>query len=112
MKTYAFKGTQLFFAKSRYTYNGALAVLCICEEDGLPEPWSSATVCLGEEPQSPYHAFIDVNNNGADFLGWLEGIGAGKRTGKLERSGFVVFPYFEFDKAFIDDLPLREQIGV
>ena len=106
-----YKNTQLFFAKSCYNFNGGLAIQCYTDEDGFPEPWSSVTTCLGEDPRSPYHAFIDVNNNGHDFLDWLEQIGAGKRTGRVQRSGFVVYPYFEFKKDFVDKLPYVEQVG-
>ena len=102
----------VFFAKGSYAFTRGLALRLYSVEDEFIEPYCSLTVCLpSEQPENDCSAFIDTNNCGEQITGWLEGIGAGKVTGKTRKSGFCTYPQFQFDKNFIDQLPYIEDIG-
>ena len=93
------KMRKLGFYLSRYCENQNLFVgLLVDGEDGI-EPWSDVTVNLSV-PLPDFVGFIDVNDGNEDLPEWLERIGAGRRTGRAMRSGFVVYPEFSFNPAF------------
>ncbi|MBQ3339808.1 MAG: DUF4313 domain-containing protein [Atopobiaceae bacterium] len=77
---------------------GGMAILLWTAEEG--EPWSDLTVNLGcgtDRTQT-----IDTNNNGyCDICGFLEEIGAARRTGSAVSSGFCSYPVMEFDEGFL-----------
>lgn len=66
------------------------------DEEGNPEPWSNLTVNLMVKCVRN-RAFIDINNNGEEILDWLKKNKLGTTTGRLQLSGFVIYPEFEFD---------------
>lgn len=84
------------FRISNYAENGNLYVGMITHEEGYPEPWSDLTVNLST-PCKANHAFIDVNNNGAHIIPWLEENGLGHLTMRMQGSGFCLYPEFEFN---------------
>ena len=79
-----------------YAENGNLYVGLICWDDGFREPWSDLTVNLGVKCK-PNCAFIDINNNDNGIIAWLEANKLGKLTGRMEMSGYCIYPEFEFD---------------
>lgn len=80
----------------KYVENDNLYVGIISWDEGYPEPWGDLTVNLGYEC-SKNCAYIDTNNNGQQIVDWLIENKLGRLTGKVERSGFCVYPEFEFD---------------
>lgn len=84
-----------------YTENGNLCVGLICWDEGFREPWSNLTVNLGVKCK-PNCSFIDTNNNGDGIISWLEANKLGKLTGRMEMSGYCIYPEFEFDMDEVD----------
>ena len=82
------------FRLDNYSDNGNLFVGLVTHEEGYPEPWSNLTVNL--RPCKANCAFIDTNNN-QDIVRWLLKHKLGRLTGEIERSGFCLYPEFEFD---------------
>lgn len=60
------------------------------------EEYTYVTVNLPDCKRSAGCQFIDVNNNHTDIIEWLEENGFGKRTGRVEISGFCTYPEFNF----------------
>ena len=96
------KNHPMTFYTSTYAKNGNLYVGLATHIEGYPAPWSDLTVNLSVKCQENC-AFIDTNNNqdysgnGDDIIDWLESNGLGKRTGRMQISGFCVYPEFEFN---------------
>lgn len=67
-------------------------------EDGVVDRYAGITVNLPECKRSAGCQFIDMNNNDAGILDWLEGNGFGERTGNEGHSGFCTYPEFNFYK--------------
>lgn len=83
------------FELARYSENGNLYVGLLTHEEGYPVPWQNLTVNLG--PCMEGYAYIDTNNNGEGIISWLCRNGIGQLTGVTRRSGFCVYPEFEFN---------------
>lgn len=102
MKTYKLEAYgneyEIALIKHTYTSNGALGVEMFTVENGkLAEPWSMLTVNLnGSKDLGKDEAFIDTNNNGPRILAWLEENGIAERTGKLDFSGYCMYPGVKF----------------
>lgn len=84
------------FRLSSYLENDNLYVGMITHEDGYPEPWSDLTVNLSVVCNKNT-AYIDTNNNGTEIIDWLESNKLGHLTGDVMRSGWCLYPEFEFD---------------
>lgn len=67
-------------------------------EDGVVDCYTDITVNLPECSRSAGCQFIDMNNNDAGILDWLEENKFGKRTGNEGHSGFCTYPEFDFYK--------------
>lgn len=65
-------------------------------ENGDLEYNTSITVNIPECDRKSGCQFIDINNNDAGILNWLEENKFGKRTGKVGHSGFCSYPEFNF----------------
>ena len=94
------------FEMGEYAINGNLYVGMITHAEGFPEPWSSLTVNLGVECRGNC-AYIDTNNNGSEIIHWLLHHKLGNLTGNTRRSGFCVYPEFEFDMEKITKYVMR-----
>ena len=90
------KNHAITFELNNYTENGNLYVGMICHDDGWPEPWSSLTVNLSVKCGENC-AFIDTNNNGEEIINWLISNKLGKLTGRMQPSGWCLFPEFAFN---------------
>ena len=84
------------FRLSRYAENDNLYVGLITTEEGYAEPWSDLTVNLSV-PCDENCSFIDTNNNGDEIIDWLTSNNLGKLTGKVQPSGWCMYPEFEFN---------------
>lgn len=84
------------FKLATYVENGNLYVGLITHEEGYPEPWSDLTVNLGVKCE-PNCAFIDTNNNGDEIVDWLISMQLGHFTGRMEASGWCLYPEIKFD---------------
>ena len=84
------------FRLSRYADNGNLYVGMITHEDGYPEPWSDLTVNLDVKCAANC-AFIDTNNNSDRIVEWLITNKLATLTGRMESSGFCVYPEMKFN---------------
>ena len=84
------------FETSHYTDNGNLYVGLLTHEEGFPMPWQNLTVNLGVKCKENC-AFIDTNNNGTEIIEWLMTHKLCRLTGRMETSGFCVYPEVEFN---------------
>ena len=84
------------FALNRYCDNGNLYVGLVTHENGYAESWQNLSVNLGKTLDDNY-VYIDINNNGREIINWLCENGLGWLTGAERRSGFCVYPEFEFN---------------
>jgi hypothetical protein len=84
------------FELGNYTENGNLYVGIISHDEGYPVPWQNLTVNLSVEC-APNRAYIDTNNNGNEIIFWLVENGLGDTTGNMLRSGWCMYPEFEFN---------------
>ena len=84
------------FYLERYAQNNNLYVELITYDEGYAEPWQNLTVNLGIKCAEDC-AFIDTNNNGEEIITWLEENNLGKRTGRIEPSGWCLYPEFQFN---------------
>jgi hypothetical protein len=84
------------FRLDHYADNRNLYVGMITWEDGWEEPWSDLTVNLDVKCAEDC-AFIDTNNNGEKILLWLIQNNLGDLTGRMQPSGFCLFPEFKFN---------------
>lgn len=82
---------------------GNLAVLLNCREDGAFVPWNTLTVNLGIVRPLDC-AYIDVNNNGEEILGWIQENGLAEPTGRRGRSGYCVYPEYRFHGEVLQEL--------
>lgn len=80
----------------RYANNGNLYLGLTCYDDGYPEPYSDLTVNL-HNLSKPNLAYIDTNNNGEGIIEFLVENKLGHVTGNVFRSGYCIYPEFEFD---------------
>ena len=87
---------QMTFEIDNYTQNGNLYVGLLSHDDGYPAPWQNLTINLGVKCKKNC-AFIDTNNNGFEIIDWLVINNIGFLTGNVKRSGFCMYPEFEFD---------------
>ncbi len=98
MKTFRFEkyGKQYEMKlEVRFYENGNLAIpLCVWGDDGW-ENWSVLTVNL-EDDLPPYHAYININDNGEGILAWILRNGLAAPTGKMKRSGYCQYPEYRF----------------
>lgn len=90
------KEHKISFELATYAENGNLFVGLITHDEGYPEPWGDLTVNLSVECKAN-RAFIDTNNNGNEIINWLTTNNLGKLTGRMEMSGWCLYPEFEFD---------------
>lgn len=67
-------------------------------ENRVVDYYADITVNLPECKRGAGCQFINMNNNDAGILDWLEEYGFGVRTGKTEQSGFCKYPEFDFYK--------------
>lgn len=94
------KSRPMTFTINSYRENNNLYIGLVTWEDGYPEPWSNLTVNLSVKlPKDT--AFIDTNNNGNEIIEWLETNGLGKATGRVQTSGWCVYPEFKFNMSEI-----------
>ena len=84
------------FYLNKYAQNGNLYVELITHEEGYAEPWQDLTVNLGIKCAEDC-AFIDTNNNDPDIIAWLEENNLGELTGRVEASGWCLYPEFQFN---------------
>lgn len=84
------------FRLSNYAENGNLYVGMITHADGYPEPYSDLTVNLSVKCAENC-AFIDINNNGDRIVEWLITNKLATLTGRIQPSGFCVYPEMKFD---------------
>ena len=84
------------FQLANYVDNGNLYIGMLTNEDGYPEQWQNLTVNLSVKCADDC-AYIDINNNGNDIIGWLESNGLGHCTGNMMPSGWCVYPEFRFN---------------
>ncbi len=90
------KDHPITFRLNHYADNGNLYVGMVTHEDGYAEPWSDLTVNLDVKCAEDC-AFIDTNNNGEQILLWLIQNKLGDLTGRMQPSGFCLFPEFKFN---------------
>ncbi len=90
------------FRKSHYVENDNLYVGIVCWGEGYPEPWSDLTVNLSVKCEDDC-AFIDINNNG-EVIDWLIENNIAVPTGRVEASGFCLYPEVRFNKDFLAQL--------
>lgn len=79
-----------------YATNDNLYIGLVCRDDEFPEPWSDLTVNFDIKCE-PNKAFVDTNNNGNDIEKWIIMNKLGVPTGRVYRSGFCIYPEYEFD---------------
>ena len=84
------------FEINHYLQNGNLYVGLVTHKEGYPQPYGSLTVNLGVKCKANC-AFIDINNNGNDIIPWLVKSEICKLTGRIQSSGFCIYPEVEFD---------------
>ena len=84
------------FRLDNYAENGNLYVGMITHADGYPEPYSDLTVNLSVKCDKNC-AFIDTNNNGDRIVEWLITNKLATLTGRIQQSGFCVYPEMKFD---------------
>ena len=84
--------------QNRYIENNNLYLGLFCPTEG---PFASLTVNIDRLPAGM--AAVDTNNNP-----WAEefitGNGLGERTGRVLKSGFCIYPVYEFNMELIDEL--------
>ena len=90
------KDHPITFRLDHYADNDNLYVGMITWEEDWPEPWSDLTVNLDVKCAEDC-AFIDTNNNGEKILLWLIENNLGDLTGRMQPSGFCLFPEFKFN---------------
>ena len=78
-----------------YYSGGNLALLLVDWSSGEPEDWGDLTVNLGRRLQRDC-AFVDVNDLGQEILSWVEKNRLGKPICRVEHSGFVTYPEYQF----------------
>lgn len=59
------------------------------------------TVSFGEFIGMKNAAYIDTNNNGTEFIDFLEANGYAKKTGFFKQSGFCMYPLYIFKEEFL-----------
>ena len=101
MNTYALqsygKQYDIQLEKTAYVYKDLLAVeMWVVENGERTDPWSKLTVCLGVYTD-PDCAFIDTNNNGEQICDWLVKNKIAEPTGRMQASGFCMYPEFRFN---------------
>lgn len=81
-----------YFIDQKYTIDDSLALEIWNDEDG---PIARLTTWVGAT-SSENAAYVDTNNCpwAEDFI---EKMGIGKPTGNFARSGFCIYPEYEFD---------------
>ena len=84
-------------------YDGNLAVLLSDWNNGEPEPWGDLTVNLGMTMEKNC-ALLDINQLGEEIQTWVEKNRLGTPTGRMERSGFVVYPEYRFNPERLKEL--------
>ena len=84
------------FVMDQYSENGNLYLGLVTHESGFPEPWQNLTVNLGVKCKENC-AFIDTHNNGTEIIEWLMTHKLCRLTGRMETSGFCVYPEVEFN---------------
>ena len=84
------------FEIGKYVTNKNLAIQMITETEYGYEPWSTLTVNLTTKCAENC-AFIDTNNNGDEIIDWLINNQLGHLTGKMEVSGWCIYPEFAFN---------------
>lgn len=84
------------FHLANYAENNNLYVGMITHYEGYPEPYDDLTVNLSVKCAEDC-AFIDTNNCGEKILLWLIENKLGNLTGRMQSSGFCLFPEFKFD---------------
>lgn len=96
---------RIFFRKSQYQNNGALAVQAYCEDaEGFVEPFCTVTVNLPRKPSAENRAWIDVNNVPQDFIEMLIKEGIINFTSATQSSGFVLYLEAEFNEEWLNSL--------
>lgn len=82
---------------SIYSYNGALAVLLLCNQPSFDEVFGVITVNLPSSPSYiTFRQYIDVNHF-PEIGEWLRDNKIAEPTGKQLKSGWVTYPEYEFN---------------
>ena len=104
MKTFTmFGSSDCYFAREGYIYGGGLAIEIHSLREG---PIAKLTTNIVPLPK-PY-AFLDTNNcPGAEEL--VVRLGIAKDRGARVRSGFCVYPLYEFDLKKLEEYVMEEE---
>ena len=78
--------------------------LAILLEDNEGETMEELTVSFGEFIGTKNCAYVDTNNIPEDVIASLVEAGYMKDTGLTKRSGFCVYPLYQFDEAFLKEI--------
>ena len=82
----------VFLRIGEYLADNSVAVQAWNREGAI----ASLTVCLRDKDLEEGEAYIDTNNC-PWALDFIEKEGLGKRTGKIGKSGYCLYPVVEFD---------------
>lgn len=96
-KLYELNGYKVYIEKTKYAYNGRLAVQAyVVEDDGWVEPYGTITVNLPNEQITDKDCgFVDENN--MPFISeWLEENGLAEITGRIGMSGYCFYSEMRF----------------
>lgn len=93
-----------------YMNNRSLAIQIMYRDGQDWEPYGTLTTNLSGAPEKN-KAYVDINNLGAEVLGWIKENGLGEPTGKMKKSGFCQYPEVKFNEEALKqfDSPDYEQ---
>lgn len=89
-----------------YIEESNLAIEMVDWDKQEPEPWGILTVNLDGRREKDC-AFIDINNLGDKVLPWLEENGLARPTGRMQQSGYAVYPECRFDASRLQQLDAK-----
>lgn len=83
----------VYLQVGKYVADNSVAIQAWNQQDG---PIATITVCLCDDSLKEGEAYVDTNNCpwAVDFIEQGE---LGKRTGRVGRSGYCVYPVVKFD---------------
>lgn len=83
----------VYLQVGKYVADNSVAIQAWNQQDG---PIATITVCLCDDSLKEGEAYVDTNNCpwAVDFIEQEE---LGKRTGRVGRSGYCVYPVVKFD---------------
>ena len=104
MKTFTFLGRDdCYLASKVYLHGGGLAIWIMSEEDG---PMAHLTTNIVPLPK-PY-AFLDTNNC-LEVEELVVKLGIAKDRGARTKSGYCVYPLYEFDLEKVSEYEKEEE---